>query len=74
MAALAGRAGEIVIFPLWPKAGSAAKRIIVRARKGIASPSRIAPGLVLHTPDGRYTREAEAILRGGAALEVVSST
>jgi tRNA1(Val) A37 N6-methylase TrmN6 len=70
LAGLAGAAGEIAVFPLWPKAGSAAKRVIVRARKGVASPSRIAPGLVLHGADGRYTAAAEAILRDGAPLEI----
>jgi tRNA1(Val) A37 N6-methylase TrmN6 len=70
LAALARRAGGIVVFPLWPKAGNAAKRVIVRARKGTASPSRIAPGLVLHAPDGRYTEAAEAILRDLAPLEI----
>lgn len=65
------KAGEIVVFPLWPMAdGRAAKRIIVRARKGVGSPTRLAAGLVLHRPDGSYTDEAEAILRGGAALEL----
>jgi tRNA1(Val) A37 N6-methylase TrmN6 len=70
LAALAGKAGGIVVFPLWPKAGSAAKRILVQARKGIASPSRLAAGLVLHDPDGRYTEAAEAVLRGAASLEI----
>ena len=70
LAALAGKAGELVLFPLWPKEGAAAKRILVRARKGVASPSRLAPGLVLHGADGRYTAAAEAVLRGGAPLEI----
>lgn len=65
MAALTGRVGEIVVFPLWPRAGKAAKRVIVRARKGVATPLRLAPGLVLHGDDGGYSAEAEAILRGG---------
>jgi tRNA1(Val) A37 N6-methylase TrmN6 len=65
---LAGRAGEIAVFPLWPGAGRPASRILVRARKQIAAPARLAPGLVLHEPDGRFTAEAEAILRGGEGL------
>jgi tRNA1(Val) A37 N6-methylase TrmN6 len=65
---LAGRAGEIVIFPLWPRAGQPASRILVQARKQIAAPARLAPGLVLHEPDGRFTAAAEAVLRGGGAL------
>lgn len=70
LTALAGKAGALVIYPLWPKAGIAAKRILVQARKGITSPSRLAPGLVLHGSDGRYTEAAEAVLRGGASLEI----
>jgi tRNA1(Val) A37 N6-methylase TrmN6 len=65
---LHGRAGGIVLFPLWPKAGRAAKRVIVRARPGIKTPMRVSPGLVLHEEAGGYTAEAQAILRDGAAL------
>lgn len=65
---LAGRAGEVVIFPLWPMAGRAASRILVRARKQVAAPARLMPGLVLHEADGRLSAAAEAVLRGGAGL------
>ncbi|HVC52808.1 MAG TPA: methyltransferase [Stellaceae bacterium] len=68
LAQLAGRAGEVVVFPLWPGAGQPASRILVRARKQIAAPARLAAGLVLHEPDGRFTAAAEAVLRGGAPL------
>jgi tRNA1(Val) A37 N6-methylase TrmN6 len=65
---LAGRAGGIVIFPLWPRAGQPAGRVVVQARKQIAAPARLAPGLVLHEADGRFTEAAEAVLRGGEPL------
>jgi tRNA1(Val) A37 N6-methylase TrmN6 len=68
LAQLSGRAGEIVVFPLWPGVGKPAKRVIVRARKGLATPTRLSPGLILHEPDGRYTAAAEAVLREGAGL------
>jgi tRNA1(Val) A37 N6-methylase TrmN6 len=68
LAALRGRAGEIVVFPLWPKSSIAAKRLIVRARKGLRSPLTLSAGLVLHESDGRYTAAAQAVLRDGAAL------
>jgi len=68
LAQLAGRAGEVVVFPLWPGEGQPAARILVRARKQVAAPARLAAGLVLHEPDGRFTADAEAILRGGAGL------
>lgn len=67
---LAGKAGEIVVFPLWPGVGKPAKRILLRARKGVATPLRLAPGLVLHEADGRYTAAAERVLRDGAGLEI----
>jgi tRNA1(Val) A37 N6-methylase TrmN6 len=69
LAALAGRAGDLVVFPLWPSVEApAAKRVIVAARKGGRGPSRLARGLVLHRPDGRFTDAAEAVLRDGAPL------
>lgn len=66
LGALGDRAGEIVVFPLWPGVGKPAKRVLVRARRGVATPLRLAPGLVLHAPGGGYTPEADAALRGGA--------
>src|SRR6059058_5283590 len=68
LAQLAGRAGAIVIFPLWPRAGQAANRVLVQARKQVAAPARLAAGLVLHEADGRFTAAADAILRGGEPL------
>jgi tRNA1(Val) A37 N6-methylase TrmN6 len=67
-ALLAGRAGEIAVFPLWPAAGRAASRILMRARKQVAAPARLLPGLVRHAADGRFTPAAEAVLRGGEPL------
>jgi tRNA1(Val) A37 N6-methylase TrmN6 len=68
LAAMAGKAGDIAVFPLWPGNGKPASRIIVRARKGVATPTRLLPGLVLHEADGRYTAAADAVLREGAGL------
>src|SRR5262249_36941780 len=59
MALLHGRAGEIAILPLWPKAGKPAKRLIIRARKGLRTGAATLPGLVLHEADGKYTAAAE---------------
>lgn len=63
---LEDRAGEVTVFPLWPKDGEIASRVIVRARKGIKSPMQLMSGLVLHRADGRYTPGADAALKGGA--------
>jgi tRNA1(Val) A37 N6-methylase TrmN6 len=67
---IAGRAGEVVIFPLWPGEGRPASRILVRARKQVAAPARLAPGLILHRPDGRLSDAAESILREGRGLDL----
>jgi tRNA1(Val) A37 N6-methylase TrmN6 len=61
----AGRdqAGEVVVFPLWPRAGEPARRVLVRARKGIATPLRLAAGLVLHEGQG-FSPATQAVLTG----------
>jgi tRNA1(Val) A37 N6-methylase TrmN6 len=56
------------IFPLWPRAGVAAKRTIVQVRQGSRAAPQLLPGLALHAPDGRYTPEADAVLREGEGL------
>jgi tRNA1(Val) A37 N6-methylase TrmN6 len=62
--------GGVTIFPLWPRAGEPAKRVIVQVRKGSRAASALLPGLVLHNADGSYTTEADAILRGGASMRL----
>lgn len=59
------------IFPLLPRAGESPKRIIVQWRNGSdRKPARL-PGLILHQSDGRYTPEADAILRDAAPLRII---
>ena len=70
LGAMAGL-GEIVVFPLWPREGEPAKRVLVRARVGARTPLVVAPGLVLHDADGKFTARADAILRDGAELALV---
>jgi tRNA1(Val) A37 N6-methylase TrmN6 len=65
---LEGRFGDIAVFPLFPKSGEPAVRIIVQGRKGSRAGLKLLPGLVLHEADGRYTDPAEAVLRGGEPL------
>jgi tRNA1(Val) A37 N6-methylase TrmN6 len=67
--ALLPRFGAIKVFPLWPKAGRPAKRVILQARKGLKSPLSLLPGLILHREAGGYTERCEAILKGGIGLE-----
>ena len=58
----------VSVFPLWPRAGVAPKRVIVQAHKGSRAPFSLLPGLVLHRQDGSWTEGAEAVLRRGSAL------
>jgi tRNA1(Val) A37 N6-methylase TrmN6 len=67
---LDGRFGNIAVFPLFPKEGEPATRIILQGRKGSRAALRLLPGLVLHEQDGSYTAKAEAVLRGGEALDL----
>lgn len=60
--------GALEVFPLHPKEGEPAKRIIIRATKHRKSPSIIYPGIVLHKSDGSYTDKAHSILRNAIAL------
>ena len=61
-----GRGAEL--FPLWPRAGEAAKRVILRVRINARAPLRLLPGLILHGTGGRPTSQAEAVLRHGEPL------
>jgi tRNA1(Val) A37 N6-methylase TrmN6 len=67
---IAGRGGEVVVYPLWPGQDRPASRILVRARKQVAAPARLAPGLVLHRPDGQPTDRADGVLREGRGLDL----
>ena len=70
LTAFDGRFGAALIFPLWPRAGVEAKRILVSAIKGRRTLPRLLPGLVLHGQDGAYTQAAEAVLRDAAPLNL----
>ena len=72
LAALAGRLGETILFPLWPLAGRPAKRVLVQARSGSRGPLRLAPGLVLHEACGRYSASADRVLRSGVPLSLAA--
>ncbi len=59
--------GSVVLFPLWPRAGEAAKRLLVQGVKGGRAPLRLSAGLVLHEAE-HFTPAAQAVLRDAAAL------
>jgi len=69
LAALDGRVGDIVVYPLWPKAdGRPAKRVLVQGWKAARGPMKLAPGLVVHEANGQYSTVAKGVLRGGKEL------
>jgi tRNA1(Val) A37 N6-methylase TrmN6 len=59
--------GGIALLPLWPRAGEAAKRVILGGRRHGRGPQRLLPGLVLHDAEGT-TGAARQVLEAGAAL------
>jgi len=73
LVALDGRAGAVV-RPVAARAGRAAGRVLVQARKGGKAPFRLLAPLVMHAgvahlADGDdFTPEAQAVLRDGQAL------
>jgi tRNA1(Val) A37 N6-methylase TrmN6 len=67
--AAAGCAGTRLV-PFWPRAGIAAKRLLLQARRGSRGPAQVAPGLVLHAAGEGFTPAAEAVLRDAAGLAI----
>ncbi|MDO9223754.1 MAG: methyltransferase, partial [Caulobacter sp.] len=66
---LGGKAGSFRVRPIHPFADAPAKRVLVRAVKTGKAPLVLLPPLVLHERQGgKHSAEAEAILRGEAAL------
>jgi tRNA1Val (adenine37-N6)-methyltransferase len=67
LSALQGRAGDVAIYPVRPRADAPAKRVIVCARIGSRAPVRLLRGLDLHPAagQGRFTPEADAVFAGG---------
>ncbi len=59
--------GDIRVAPLYAREGTAASRVIVQGVKGSRAPLQLLPGLILHESDNRFTPDAEAVLRDGAA-------
>ena len=60
------RFGDIRVAPLHPRQGAPATRVIVQGVKGSKAPLQLLQGMVLHDASGRFTPEAEAVLRDGA--------
>lgn len=60
--------GACVVYPLWPKARTDAKLVLVRGILRRRSPDRLSPGMIMHRADGSYTDEAQAVLSDAAPL------
>lgn len=73
LAALAAEGcGALVLYPLWPVAGRAARLALVRGLKGRRTPAAIVAGMVLHAAEGGFTPAAESVLRDGAAIDLAA--
>ena len=62
--------GRLTVFPLFPREGKAAGRVIVQGIKGSRGSLTLARGLILHEADGRFTKQADAVLRQAAGLTI----
>ncbi len=76
LSACDGRVGDMRVLPLLPRRERSARLVILRARKGARGSFRLLAPVVLHGGDRKscgndgYSEEVEAVLRGGAALDV----
>jgi tRNA1(Val) A37 N6-methylase TrmN6 len=68
--ALSGDFGAATVLPVHPKPDAPAIRVLLRAVKASRAPLALLPGLFLADEDGRPSPEAEAVLRGGALLDL----
>lgn len=60
--------GSLRLLPLWPRAGTPARLLILQAVRHGKGATSLAPGLVLHTAGSSFTEAANRILRDGAAF------
>ena len=60
---LYGKLGQLTIYPLWVSDTRSASRVLIRGIKNVNGPTQLCRGLTLHGADGKYTPEAEGVLR-----------
>ena len=70
LSAFSRRFGRLLVFPIFPRRGAAAHRVLVQGIKGSRAPLQIRPGLILHEDGPGFRPEIDCILRGGAALDL----
>lgn len=69
--AMRGRFGGTLVYPLFPRPGLSATRVLVRGTRGSRAPIKLRPGLVLHEDDGHgFSATAENVLRNGVGLDI----
>ena len=68
LVALVPQFGAVSIKPVHPKMDQPAGRVLIVATRASKAALTILPGLVLHKADGRFTDEAEEILRGRTGI------
>jgi tRNA1(Val) A37 N6-methylase TrmN6 len=65
--------GSVAVLPVLPRDGADAIRVLVRAVKsGAAGEETIYPPLSLNDGQGKPTAAAEAVLRAGETLSIVT--
>ena len=70
LTALKSKAGSIIIYPMFPKQGKEANRVIIRAQKCGKGLLSLKSGMIVHKSDGNYTEIAENILRHAHFLDI----
>ncbi|MFC0217859.1 tRNA1(Val) (adenine(37)-N6)-methyltransferase [Pseudochelatococcus lubricantis] len=70
LAALEGRFGGLTVRPVHPRADAPATRLLIAGVKGSRAPLCILPQLTLHTAQGAFTAQMQAVNRGEARVAV----
>jgi tRNA1(Val) A37 N6-methylase TrmN6 len=74
LGAFSGRFGALAVLPVHPRSSEPAARVIVTGTKGSGGGVCLLPGLVVHDAAGHeFTAMLQAILRGGAGLELTGA-
>ncbi|HEY1475185.1 MAG TPA: methyltransferase [Pseudolabrys sp.] len=71
--ALTAEFGGIAVLPVYPRPDAPAIRVLVRAAKSGGGAGLTYPGLILNDRHNKPTAAAEAVLRGGATLDITET-
>lgn len=70
LSAFSGRFGGLRVFPLYPREGEPASRIIVQGIKGSRAPMMLLQGVIVHADGHTFTPAAQAVLRDGEGVSL----